>query len=84
MTNVPMLPSYPAKGKNPDNALKKRRMVFWDDVFQKTPIYEQKLLQCENVVSGPAVIEGEDTTIIVPKGKKYTVDKHLFGIMEGE
>ena len=35
-----------------------------------------------NVVAGPAIIESEDTTILVPAGKKYTVDRLLNGIIE--
>lgn len=78
----PTLPSYKKVRKDPGKALKGRRNVYWDDRFIETNIYEQKLMDCGNVVHGPAVIESENTTIRIPGGKKYTVDKFLVGVIE--
>ncbi len=76
------LPSYSPAGRSPKAALKGKRKVFWGQGLAETPVYEQKLLKCGNQVAGPAVIEGEDTTILVPRGAKYSVDKFLFGVIE--
>ncbi len=76
------LPGYSRDGQSPKSALKGNRKVFWGRGFAETPIYEQNLLKCGNQVTGPAVIEGEDTTILVPKGTKYSVDKFLCGVIE--
>jgi len=75
-------PSHTYVGRNPDKALKGRRKVYWGDGFTETDIYEEKLLKCGNVVTGPAVIESEETTILVPLGRKYTVDEFLNGCLE--
>jgi N-methylhydantoinase A len=78
----PELATYKPAGQDPARALKGHRQVYWKDGPAKTAIYEQSRLACGNVVRGPAVIESEDTTILVPKGKKYTVDHLLNGVIE--
>jgi N-methylhydantoinase A len=75
-------PSYNYVGKNPERAHKSKRKVYWEDSFIETNIYEQKLLQCGNVVIGPAVVESENSVVLVPPRQKYTVDKFLNGILE--
>lgn len=78
----PVIASHNFVGKNPENALKAPRNVYWNDNFRRTTIYEQQRLECGNVILGPASIESEDTTILVPKGRKYTVDNLLNGVIE--
>ena len=75
-------PSHNDEGQNPEKAYKGRREVYWEEGFTETNIYEQNLLRGGNIVIGPAVIESEDTTILVPPGRKYTVDKFLNGCLE--
>jgi N-methylhydantoinase A/oxoprolinase/acetone carboxylase beta subunit len=75
---------YPAESSNPKPALKGVRKVFWDSASVDTPLYEQGNLRFGNVVSGPAIVESEYTTILIPKGQKYSVDKFLFGVIEKE
>jgi N-methylhydantoinase A/acetophenone carboxylase len=75
-------PQYSPAGENPEAAYKSRRQVYWEDGFTETNIYEQGLLQCGNVVIGPAIIESEYATLLVPPGQKYTVDKFLNGVLE--
>ncbi len=38
-------------------------------------------LSCGNVVSGPAIIESSNTTVVLPPGAAYTVDKYLNGLI---
>jgi N-methylhydantoinase A len=78
----PELPVYEPVGENPEKALKGNRDIYWKDSYTKTPIYEQARLECGNVVSGPAIIESDDTTIVIPDCKKFTVDHLLNGIIE--
>ncbi len=75
-------PSHKDEGRNPGKGLKSRRNVYWGDGFIETDIYEEKLLRCGNVVSGPAIVESEETTILVPPGRKYSVDQYLNGCLE--
>ncbi len=78
----PELISYPLKSKDPAPALKGKREVFWDDRFVDTSIYEGKLLHSGNMIAGPAIVEWEATTILIPKGMQFTIDEHLFGLIE--
>ena len=79
------LPTYPEKGPTPEKgALKETRKVYWVEHrdFLETPIYEQKLLQHGNILNGPAVIEAENTTIVLNLGWQLSVDKYLNLIMD--
>jgi N-methylhydantoinase A/acetophenone carboxylase len=78
----PALPSFETAGEDAQKAVKSQRDVYWKDGFAKTDIYESKLLSCGNTVHGPALIESETTTIRIPPGKRYTVDKFRVGIVE--
>jgi N-methylhydantoinase A/acetophenone carboxylase len=78
------LTTYPAGSASPEAALKGTRKVFWNDTYVDTPLYDQGKLLNGNIISGPVIIEGEYTTIVIPKGKKYSVDKFLFGKIENQ
>jgi N-methylhydantoinase A/oxoprolinase/acetone carboxylase beta subunit len=82
MTVHPELPRYEPVGENPKKALKGHRDIYWKDGFIPTAIYRQSRLKCGNVIPGPAIIESDDTTILIPRGKKYTVDTLLNGVIE--
>ena len=47
-----------------------------------TPVYRQDALRCGNVVAGPALIEAEDTTIVVEPEWTFRVGEYMDGIME--
>jgi N-methylhydantoinase A/acetophenone carboxylase len=78
----PRLATYSFAGENPEKAFKGYRDVYWKDSFTRTAIYGQAKLACGNVITGPAIIESDDTTILIPHGKKYTVDNLLNGLIE--
>jgi len=78
----PELPLYEPTGENPEKAFKGNRDVYWKDGYIQTAIYGQEKLECGNVITGPAIIESDDTTILIPQGKKYTVDNLLNGVIE--
>lgn len=75
---------FASRGVDSSKALKGTREVFWEEAggFRPTRIYEQTLLECGNVVEGPAVVEAEDTTIVIPRGKTFTIDQYLNGVIE--
>jgi N-methylhydantoinase A/acetophenone carboxylase len=75
-------PPYKPEGKNPQRALKGKRKVYWKGSFEDTPVFNRELLRCANVVIGPAIIEAEDTTYVIPGGRRFTVDEYLNGIIE--
>lgn len=80
----PEFPRFKKKGLDPKRAFLRKRPIFWeqDDGFRDTPTYAMHLLECGNIVEGPAVVEAPDTTVVIPPGKRYTIDKWLNGIIE--
>ncbi len=81
----PELPVHAVKEKRPRRgAMKGHREAYWEEYqgFRQTPIYEQKLLDCGNVIEGPAIIEAETTTTVLPPGAKLVVDKFLNLVIE--
>jgi len=78
----PVLATHAFAGKSPEKALKGKREVYWKDGPRQTAVYRQPELACGNVVIGPAVIESDDTVVLIPLGKKYTVDNLLNGVIE--
>jgi N-methylhydantoinase A/acetophenone carboxylase len=79
------MPRYSIAGtKPPAEALKGKREAFWGDPgrFLPTSIYEQGLFRPGNIVEGPAIIEAPDTNIVLPPGRRYTVNEFLSGIIE--
>ena len=71
-------------GKKPDKALKTSRPVFWapDLGYQDTPIYDLDLLEPGNTVRGAAVVEGKDTTYVIPDEMSLQVDKYTNLVMK--
>jgi N-methylhydantoinase A/acetophenone carboxylase len=80
----PKLPSFTLEGESPRKALKGKRPVYWKQYndFKDTAIYDADLLRPGNVIRGPAVIEARDTTVVLPPGMKYSIDRYLSGIIE--
>jgi N-methylhydantoinase A/acetophenone carboxylase len=78
----PELATHDFVGQSPEKALKGYRDVYWKEGFTRTAIYGQSKLECGNVIPGPAIIESDDTTILIPRDKKYTVDNLLNGVIE--
>ncbi len=82
---VPGVPfaSHPLEGPDAGAAQKGQRECYWEiRGFTQTPVYEFTLMRPGNVVEGPAIIEAKDTTYVIPPGKRFTLDKHLIGIIE--
>lgn len=79
----PPPPMFQSRGANPKRAFLRNRVVFWEDVggFKETSTYDMNLLECGNIVEGPAIIEALDTTVVLPPGKRYVVDKYLNGVI---
>lgn len=76
----PELPVFEVKGTVPPReALKGRRPAYWEEYggFHQTPVYDQRLLECGNIIEGPAIIEGEDTTTVLPPGTRMRVNRYL-------
>jgi len=78
------LPTLSLEGHNPGAAAKGARLVYWAEKkdFEMTRIFVFEKLRPGNVIQGPAVVEGEYTTLVVPEPLRFSIDQHGLGILE--
>ncbi|HKV05003.1 MAG TPA: hydantoinase/oxoprolinase family protein [Candidatus Acidoferrales bacterium] len=78
------LPKQPLGGRDPSAARKSERPAYWPEekAFRLTPTFAYESLRPGNVVEGPAVVEGEYTTIVVPPLMRLSIDERGLGILE--
>ena len=78
LTDDVELPRSKGRGEA-DAARKGSRGVYFDETgdFTETPIYDRARLDSGAAISGPAVIEQPDTTVLVPPGASARVDSYL-------
>ena len=59
-------------------ALKRKRQVYFEGRhgFIDTPCYDSKRLRHGNVMMGPAIIEGTNTTVVIPHEFRLNVDAY--------
>jgi len=74
----------PLETGNVEQAIKVSRPVFLDTTkgVQETAIYEMSRLKNGHQVSGPALIESEHTTVLIPSGWRLSVDKYNNAVLE--
>ena len=79
------LPRLILEGSDPGAARKGTRPVFWTNKtgFIETPIYAMDALRPGNTIEGPAVVESEYTTLVVPDSMTFSIDNRGLGILEG-
>jgi len=76
------IPVIESKGPDPAKALKGKRQAYWENHgYVETNIYDWDLLSSGNEIPGPGIIEARDTTVVLPHGKKFIMDKYLNGII---
>jgi N-methylhydantoinase A/oxoprolinase/acetone carboxylase beta subunit len=82
----PALPIGEMGGENASRAVKGRRKAWWQDLSQpkESPIYDASLLVPGNVIHGPAIVEATDTTVVIPPGTRYSIDRYFSAIFETE
>jgi N-methylhydantoinase A/acetophenone carboxylase len=79
----PELERHEFVSEDPSPALVSTREAHWEDLGTvATPVYSQELIRCGNAIDGPAIIEAEDTTVVIEPGFRYTLDTYLNGVME--
>jgi N-methylhydantoinase A len=69
----------PAASRNGKAEPRRTRPVFFEErnEFADTPIFDRGSLGPGTGIAGPAVIEQDDTTVLVPPGTKVEVDGYL-------
>ncbi len=75
----PRLSKRDMRGSDPSAVLKGMRNAYFRKYkrFVTTNIYDYDKLQAGNIVNGPAIIEAEDTTILIPPDQKGEVDAYM-------
>ena len=79
----PILAKKDFVGRIPSaDVIKRERDVYINGGLVRTKIYDMNKLNVGNLIEGIAIIEGDDTTIVVPDNRKVTVDEYLNMVME--
>jgi N-methylhydantoinase A/acetophenone carboxylase len=71
--------TYPAFPSSPPaEARCGHRKVYWEDQDRAlaTPIFSLDRLRCGNIVEGPAVIEADNTTLVLPEFGRLNIDRY--------
>jgi N-methylhydantoinase A/acetophenone carboxylase len=78
------LPKLALEGSDPSAAHKGERPAYWADAkdYRPTPLYAYELLRPGNRLEGPAILEGEYTTVVVPPAMRFSIDERGLGILE--
>ncbi len=79
-----VLPKMAMAGSDPSAARKGERPAYWPEErgFRATPVFAYEKLLPGNTLDGPAVLEGEYTTIVVPPSMRFSIDERGLGILE--
>ncbi|MFQ5875315.1 MAG: hydantoinase/oxoprolinase family protein, partial [Dehalococcoidia bacterium] len=72
------LREFAPAGEEPSAALKRRRLCLFPEEkeYRDTPVYDGAKLAPGNIIRGPAIVEEETTTVLIPEGFKCSVDKY--------
>jgi N-methylhydantoinase A/oxoprolinase/acetone carboxylase beta subunit len=83
-TPKPVLPEYELSAPDPAPALAGRRRAWWPQQgdWVDTPIYAAELLVSGHAFDGPGIVEAPLTTVVVPPGFRYSIDRYGLGILE--
>ena len=78
------LAKSPLGPSDPSGARKGERPAYWPEekAFRPTPLFTYEALKPGHVIEGPAVVEGQYTTIVIPPQMRLSVDERGLGILE--
>ena len=74
--NHPKITEEEISHESPEKALRAEREVYLGGGFKKCKVYSMGNLLPGNVVIGPSLIEGTNTTLVIPEDRKISVDKY--------
>jgi len=79
----PEVRRFEPHGTDASTAQAGTRPAFWPDIgWRDTPVYERQRLQVGHSFEGPAIVEAEDTTIVVEPGWRFAVDEFRNGLLK--
>jgi N-methylhydantoinase A len=74
-TEKPDLPEIPSKGSLSAAVLEERLVFFVGEGWRKTPVYSREKLPGSAELIGPAVVEGLESTVLVPPRARAFLDR---------
>ena len=82
-TAKPALPDLPLEGADPGAARAGQRLAWWPGQgWEQTPVYDADALRPGHQLGGPAIVEAPLTTVVVPPGMRYRIDRHGLGLLQ--
>jgi N-methylhydantoinase A/acetophenone carboxylase len=86
VTEKMSLPLLPLGDVSPDAAKTASREAYWPELGKRvdSPVYSFTALKAGNIVVGPAIVEMDFSTIVVPPGQQLRIDNHGLGILESD
>jgi N-methylhydantoinase A/oxoprolinase/acetone carboxylase beta subunit len=80
------LTKLPLSDADAGSARKGKRRAWWPQIgdWVDTPIYDMNHLRPGHRVQGPAIVEAEYTTGVIPQGRVFHIDEYGLGILEAE
>lgn len=84
-TQKPELPTLGLEGEDASAAQTGSRMAYWEEHSdsEQTPTFDFEALKPGNKIMGPAIVEAELTTVVIPPQCTFSIDEHGLGILEG-
>ncbi|MBV9190914.1 MAG: hypothetical protein JOZ85_10555, partial [Betaproteobacteria bacterium] len=66
-----------ASARIPKDAVRKKRDIYWPDLGKRrsTAVYDGERFANGNKITGPAIVETADTTVVVQPGTRLRVDE---------
>ena len=79
--------SLPEQALNPPDASAARtgsREAYWPELKQRveTPVYRFESMLPGHQLTGPALVDAEFTTLVVPPGQCFTINSRGLGLLE--
>ncbi len=83
-TDKPDIEEQALGGEDPGPAKKGSRSAYWPELNTRvdTDVYQFEKLTPGNKVEGPALIEAEFTTIVIPPGQCFHINSRGLGLLE--
>jgi len=81
------LEKHELQGEDPSSARKGSREAYWPESSNgqvETDVYDLDALKPGNVVAGPALLESEYTTVVVPPTKQLRMNEYAISILEAK
>lgn len=80
----PVFTKHKLESEDASHAIKDNRKVYFSESggYTLTRIYDRNKLRAGNVVGGPAIIEVEDTTVVIHPEQTARVDEYLNIVMQ--